>query len=196
LREIVGKREVWRSLGTDSATVARRRFHQVAAEIERDFEAARWRVGLAVDQAILSGPSQQEAPAMKVSDAVSGPFRDAEGPTLRQVYDAYMADPTRDWSPRTRFAYETTRRVVMAVLGEGTPIRSITRAQCRDLIETLRWLPFGDFLSLVRPVHRQSGSKFEQDVFPQFSAHLSRRFAGSSGGSGYRARAWRVVHKR
>jgi integrase len=52
-----------------------------------------------------------------------------------------MADPTRDWSPRTRFAYETTRRIVLAVLGEETPVRSITRAQCRDLIETLRWLP-------------------------------------------------------
>ena len=57
------------------------------------------------------------------------------------LYDAYMADPTRDWSPRTRFAYETTRRMVIAVLGGKTLVRTITRAQCRDLIDTLRWLP-------------------------------------------------------
>lgn len=38
-------------------------------------------------------------------------------------------------------AYKTTRRVVVAVLGPQTPVRSITRAQCRELIETLRWLP-------------------------------------------------------
>jgi integrase len=52
-----------------------------------------------------------------------------------------MTDPTRDWSPRTRLAYETTRRQALAVLGRDTPIRSITRAQCRELIEVLRWLP-------------------------------------------------------
>ena len=37
LRSIVGKREVWRSLGTDSPTVALRRSHQIAASIERCF---------------------------------------------------------------------------------------------------------------------------------------------------------------
>ena len=78
---------------------------------------------------------------MEVSKAAPGLIREAAGPTLREVYDAYMTDPTRDWSPRTRFAYETTRRLVLAVLGEDRPVRSITRAHCRDLIETLRWLP-------------------------------------------------------
>ena len=47
-------------------------------------------------------------------------------------------------------AHQTTRRVVEDVLGASTPIASITRDQCRDLLETLRWLPvnmaqkFGD----------------------------------------------------
>jgi len=47
-------------------------------------------------------------------------------------------------------AHQTTRRVVEDVLGANTPIASITRDQCRDLLETLRWLPvnmakkFGD----------------------------------------------------
>jgi len=143
LREIVGKREVWRSLGTDSPTVALRRSPQVAAEIERDFEIARWRAGLVVDQMILSGlPRQAATSVMQAREPATGPIKRAnEGPTLREVYDAYMADPTRDWSPRTRFAYETTRRVVMAVLGEDTPVKSITRAHCRDLIEAIRCLP-------------------------------------------------------
>jgi integrase len=120
-----------------------RRSSQVAAEIEHDFEVARLRVGLTVDQMILSGFAPKSATAAGlVPEPASGPTgHAAEGPTLRQVYDAYMADPTRDWSPRTRFAYETTRRVVLAVLGEDTPVRSITRAHCRDLIETLRALP-------------------------------------------------------
>jgi len=116
----------------------------VAAEVEHDFEVARLRAGLSVDQTILSGsPARGSATlARKVSKPPPGlGSQAAAGPTLRELYDAYMTDPTRDWSPRTRFAYETTRRVVLAVLGEDTPVRSITRAHCRDLIETLRWLP-------------------------------------------------------
>ncbi|MBP7701448.1 MAG: tyrosine-type recombinase/integrase [Phenylobacterium sp.] len=65
----------------------------------------------------------------------------ASGVTLGELYDTYMADPTRDWSPTTRMAYQTTRRVVVAILGEHTPVRSITRTQCRDMIEVLRWQP-------------------------------------------------------
>jgi integrase len=135
LREIVSKREVWKSLGTDSPTVALRRSLRVAATIEHEFEVARSQVGLMVDEAILSGFVRSEAiPPDNKEDAVAGL-------TLGEVYDAYMGDPTRDWSPTTRMAYQTTRRIVLAILGEGMPVRSITRAQCRDMIEVLRWQP-------------------------------------------------------
>ena len=60
---------------------------------------------------------------------------------MGEVYDDYMSDPTHDWSPTTRMAYLTTRRVVLSVLGEGTPIRAITRADCRGLVDVLRGLP-------------------------------------------------------
>ena len=116
-----------------------RRSRQVAAEVEHDFEVARARVGRSVDGVILYGFARKNEAACSEQPTGSCPISD--GLTLRELYDAYMADPTRDWSPRTRFAYETTRRVVLAVLGEDALVRSITRAQCRDLIETLRWLP-------------------------------------------------------
>lgn len=139
---IVGKREIWRSLGTDSPSVAVRRSHRVAAEIERGLEAARLRAGLLTDQMILSGVvAEPVVSTSSPSTEVKAVAVATSGPTLRELYDAYMADPTRDWSPRTRFAYETTRRMVLAVLGGETPVRAITRAHCRDLIETLRWLP-------------------------------------------------------
>ncbi len=133
LRAIIGRTEVWRSLGTDSLTVATRRSHQVAAMVEREFEEARRHAGLEVDQTILASPRVVE-PDPLIEKASCGI-------TLRHLYDGYMAAPTRDWSPRTRLAYETTRKLVLAILGEHTPVRSITRAQCRETIETLRWLP-------------------------------------------------------
>lgn len=136
LRAIVGKNEVWKSLGTDSPTVAKRRALRVAAEVEHEFEVARSRVGLIVDQIVLDGFSERPPYVEPVVDAEPLP-----GITFGDVYDAYMNDPTRAWSPTTRMAYQTTKRIVMAILGKDIPIRSITRTQCREMIEVLRWQP-------------------------------------------------------
>lgn len=38
---MVGKKEIWKSLGTESPTVAKRRALRVAALIEHEFEVAR-----------------------------------------------------------------------------------------------------------------------------------------------------------
>ena len=132
LRGIVGRREIWRSLGTDSLTVAKRRAPRVAAIIEHQFEMARSRGGLPGDQTVLDGFPQSTSSA-----GTAGP----SGPTLGELYDAYMRDPTRDWSPTTRMAYQTTRRIILAILGEDTPIQTITRTQCREMIEIMRWQP-------------------------------------------------------
>ncbi|SPU42435.1 Site-specific recombinase XerD [Brevundimonas diminuta] len=123
-------------MGTDSPTVAKRRALRVAAEVEHEFEVARSRVGLIVDQIVLDGFSERAPIAEPVVDAEPLP-----GITFGDLYDAYMNDPTRDWSPTTRMAYQTTKRIVMAILGKDTPIRSITRTQCREMIEVLRWQP-------------------------------------------------------
>ena len=40
LRGIIGRKEIWRSLGTDSPTVAKRRALRVAAQIEHEFEVS------------------------------------------------------------------------------------------------------------------------------------------------------------
>jgi len=132
-------------LGTDSPTVALRRSHQVAASIERCFEEAKARSGRPVDQTILSSADIGAAPLNRGQKPKlkSVPVLDSGtlGLTLAEVYDAYMSDPTRDWSPRTRLAYQTTRTLALAIFGAKTPIRSITRGHCRDFIQVLRWLP-------------------------------------------------------
>ncbi|WP_168157323.1 hypothetical protein [Erythrobacter sp. QSSC1-22B] len=61
--------------------------------------------------------------------------------TLGEAYRSYIDDPTRAWSANTREAYETSRRLAIAVLGEAVPIASISRAHCRDVLNVLRFLP-------------------------------------------------------
>ncbi|WP_426038014.1 DUF6538 domain-containing protein [Brevundimonas sp. DC300-4] len=66
LRGIVGKREIWRSLGTDSPTVAKRRVLRVAAEVEHEFEVARLRGGLTIDPMMLNGFAARRSTAEEV----------------------------------------------------------------------------------------------------------------------------------
>ena len=126
LRGVVGKKEIWRSLGTDSPTVAKRRALRVAAEVEHEFEVARSRVGHIVDQIVLNGFSERAPIVEPVTEAEPLPSI-----TFIDLYDAYMNDPTRDWSPTTRMAYQTTKRIVMAILGKDEALARIERLLAR-----------------------------------------------------------------
>ena len=61
--------------------------------------------------------------------------------TFGEVYDRFMSDPTQDWSPRTRLAYETTQRLAISIIGADLPMDQLNRAVCREFLETLRFLP-------------------------------------------------------
>ena len=125
----------------------------VAFEIEAHFERTRRDNGLGFDDRLIipqvggdpvmtisSRSKQASAAELKSPNGVSAATVD-RGLTLSDIYDRYIKDPTKRRSARTMLAHETTRRVVQDVLGASTPIAGITREQCRDLLETLRWLP-------------------------------------------------------
>ncbi len=117
--------------------MAKRRALRVTAQIEHEFEIARSRVGLIVDPIMLEAFTEPvplaSTPAIVETEA-------STGITLGDLYDAYMDDPTRDWSPTTRMAYQKSKRRVVAILGADTPARSIVR-RFRDMIEVLRRPP-------------------------------------------------------
>ena len=114
------------------------------------FEAKRLEIGLRVDGRLLPSASPRATVEKTIERRSGSASAKTMGPTLSQVYDRYLADPTKRRSARTMLAHKTTQRVVEDVLGAETPIANITRDQCRDLLETLRWLPvnmgkkFGD----------------------------------------------------
>ena len=125
----------------------------VASEIEARFERTRRDNGLAFDDRLIdlhgvgdgsmtiaSRSSEASAAELKSQTGVSTAPVDPVL-TLSDIYDRYIKDPTKRRSARTMLAHVSTRRVVEDVLGASTPIAEITREQCRDLLDTLRWLP-------------------------------------------------------
>jgi len=77
------------------------------------------------------------------SDAmVAPPAQPSTSPkTMKEVCDAYMADPGVIRSGKTVLAYETVFGLLIEMIGEETSISNISREACREMMETLRYLP-------------------------------------------------------
>ena len=149
---LIGRTEIWRSLRTDSLRAAVRRVSSVAAQIEAYIESARSAAGLSIDETLLrpfmDDPSPWPALAavrVRETDPTSNPSIEVRPAlsevTLGQAYEQYLNDPAHSWSARTREAFETSRKMAVAVIGADTPLMTLSRAQCRDYIEVLRFLP-------------------------------------------------------
>ena len=109
-----------------------------------EMEHARAMAGMSVDAMLIEPWSYDLAePLMPIATAplpaVSAP--PVASLTLAEAYRNYIDDPTRAWSANTREAYETSRRLAIAVIGEAVPVASISRAHCRDMLDVLRFLP-------------------------------------------------------
>lgn len=149
LKGALGKGEIWRSLGTDSLKVAKRRSHLALGRIEAELEEVRRKLGKDVDPTLVSpfadGGYEVAQQASHGGRSMLTMVRDAAPPVLSfgEVYRRFMSDPTQDWAPRTRLAYETTQRLALSIIGAELPMDQLTRAKCRDFLETLRFLPKG-----------------------------------------------------
>jgi len=64
-----------------------------------------------------------------------------KGKTIQQVFDAYMADPGVIRSGKTVLAYDTVFSLLIEIIGQETPVSDISRETCREIMDTLRWLP-------------------------------------------------------
>jgi integrase len=136
--------EIWRSLRTDSLTIALRRLPKVVALIEMEIETARASAGLPIDATLIRPFSNDPVEHPTLIPLATPPFErvQTDSPlTLAEAYGNYIADPTRAWTANTREAYETSRKLAIAVIGEAVPVASISRAQCRDVLDVLRFLP-------------------------------------------------------
>ena len=107
-----------------------------------EIEHARAMACLPVDATLIrpsiDDPAQRVIPMRPQPAASTQPDNPL---TLGEAYRNYIDDPTRAWTPNTREAYETSRKLAIAVIGEAVPIASLSRRHCRDLLDVLRFLP-------------------------------------------------------
>ena len=155
LKSVIGRSELWRSLRTDSVQIALRRVHFAAAEIEAELEAARVATGVLADpytyrtttrpsgESAFSILAEKVAERLLIDGAMAEPIASPtlKVKTLGEVYDLYTADPRHTWCERTRIAYRTTRKWVMAIFGEDIGISEITREQARGFVQFLTRVP-------------------------------------------------------
>lgn len=107
-----------------------------------EIEHARAVAGLPVDPTLIR-PLNDDPSVRSLVIAPSPPTstQPDDALTLGEAYRSYIDDPTRAWSANTREAYETSRKLAIAVIGEETPVASVSRTHCRDLLDVLRFLP-------------------------------------------------------
>ena len=190
VRLILGKREVWRSLDTDSVSVARRRMSRIAAEVEAEFEKARLTSNLTVDLALIrpfrNGGEQAytlDQLVEKLAEKLS--LRsDAHPPlavekTLAEVFALYFSDPRRSWCKRTEGSYATTRKWVLDIFGTNIPITAITREQCREFVKLLVRMPVHAHQlypgkSIRDAVKASEGKKVRVITAANVNAHVTR----------------------
>lgn len=124
VRSLLGRREIWRSLRTDSFKVALRRLPLVVSTIEAEVERARADAGRSIDLMLVT-PSMDDAVGRSVT-MTDNAFQPSSL-SLGDAYRSYIDDPTRSWSPSTREAYETSRKLAVSVIGESLPICAALR---------------------------------------------------------------------
>jgi integrase len=132
LRQVIGSSHISRSLGTASLTVARRLAKVVAFQIDERFDAAR-KLG---DWTATSEPSECHATESSASVPTVG--REL---SLGTVVERYLNDATISRSPKSQIVYRTTFATICAILGSETPVRSISREACRQVLSVLQALP-------------------------------------------------------
>lgn len=171
LRDKVQQDHVNRSLKTDSLSLAMRLARKIGAEIEAMFEDIRRHHGLPHVARLLSNNSGGEtvlaAIPARPPTIVQAPVQPYISPTpaldLATLYERFLSDPTKRRSARTLLAHQTTCRVVKEVLGADTLVTSISRENCRELLDILRWLPVNHSKKYPKLTVRQAAARAKAD---------------------------------
>ncbi|MCI1142086.1 hypothetical protein MOP88_06835 [Sphingomonas sp. WKB10] len=102
-QRLLNRLEIWRSLRTDSLSVALRRLPGVVARIEMEIEHARARAGMSVDAMLIERSKDDPAKRpIPIAIPLVASLEPDSPLTLAEAYRSYIDDPTRAWTANTR----------------------------------------------------------------------------------------------
>lgn len=78
-----------------------------------------------------------------VLEVVGDGFQPRQKPsiTIKELYERYMADPAANRTPKTIQSYQTVYNGLKELLGEDKQIGTLSRDECRLVLETIRFVP-------------------------------------------------------
>ncbi|WP_303698497.1 site-specific integrase, partial [Brevundimonas naejangsanensis] len=126
----IGKTHVVKSLGTGYRADAVRQARIVAAAFEQEWQDIEAHGVLPV----IAIPSKRPKPAPP-------PPAPPADKTLRQAFELFRSDPAKQRTRKTDLHYLYLLELTVGLWGEQAAIGSLDREACRDLLDTLRWLP-------------------------------------------------------
>ena len=121
-----------RSLSTGSRSEASRLARLVGGEFERTLREIE--AGAPPTHLDVIGPASKTNPS---PSSVQRPREKSVG----EVIALFRSDPAKSRTQKTDAHYRNLAEVVAGLWGASRPIQSIDREACRELLETLRWLP-------------------------------------------------------
>ncbi|WP_427793066.1 DUF6538 domain-containing protein [Brevundimonas diminuta] len=131
LAGIVGKTHVMKSLRTGYRADAIRQARIVAAALEQEWRELE---GRGVPAPVVAALAPSLAPSFPTPVS-------AVDKTLRQAFELFRSDPAKQRTRKTDLHYLYLIELTVGLWGERRTIRSLDREACRDLLDTLRWLP-------------------------------------------------------
>ena len=127
---LAGKSRINRSLGTASYGEAIRMVRKIASEMQNHFDDLR---------AQRAGEGIPTRPPMK--EVAFSPLPPEREMSVQQVVDLYLGDPTCSRTEKSTAIYRTTFATIMAIIGPETPMESVNRESCREILGVLQHLP-------------------------------------------------------
>ena len=125
------KTHISRSLRTTSIIDARRVVRKIAYDLEVWFDSLR-KNGAACDAGLNANDSVLlvSGSAKTLSGKIVQPVM-----TFSTVCDLYLNDPTSSRTEKSAMIYRTTFTTIASILGPDKPLQSISRENCRELLE-------------------------------------------------------------
>jgi len=140
----------------------------MAYQVERQFEEMRAALGIADGP-----PVALNSPQKQIAVGTRGQLHQllaSNSASFKEVCDRYLDDPTIRRTPKSLGMYRSNCGVFISIIGAETPVATISREVCRDLLTILQSLPPQASIRWPSLTPREVAAKATAEGIPGMSA--------------------------